>query len=254
VYKDMAYTGYARKTSCLSQISVSRCAQMQALRVRTNSAMNIKGTKMDESQNSLSIETQRPWGRGLHYACLRFLRAVLWRQGAASNDLVDSLAAELTSAAEEHAEWALEHRGDWEIVARGIDYMASIHDGPWQGAAWFRNTLQVLIQLAVPNVGLDEAAAAFLNDIQQGVAESYQSAPVAKSHLRVTDEVAEMVKTLTNAGCEYGLVSDILDLNEAIFHGEPMSESDRLFLLAAATAAPFVRRERKDRKIDTDEK
>lgn len=195
--------------------------------------------------------TQRPWGRGLYYACLRFLRVVLWRQGAASNDLVDSLAAELTSVAEEHAEWAIEQRGDWEIVSRAIDYMAMKHDGPWQGKTWFENTLRVLMELAVPNSGIDESGAAFLTDIQRGVNESYQSAPVEKSQLRVTDEVAAKVKMFTDAGCEYGLVSDLLDLCEEIFRGEVMSEADRFTLLVAATAAPFVRQERKERNIDS---
>ena len=123
----------------------------------------------EKNETAASHQAQRPWGRGLYYACLRFLRVVLWRQGAASNDVVDSLAAELTLVAEEHAEWAIEQRRDWEIVSRAIDYMAAIHDGPWQGRAWFENTLRVLMELAVPNTGLDESSAAFLKDIQRGV-------------------------------------------------------------------------------------
>lgn len=99
---------------------------------------------MTEHKESASLQGQRPWGRGLHYACLRFLRVVLWRQGAASNDVVDSLATELALVAEDHAEWAIEQRGDWEIVSRAIDYMAAIHDGPWQGRSWFESTLRVL--------------------------------------------------------------------------------------------------------------
>ncbi|WP_124715401.1 hypothetical protein [Burkholderia stagnalis] len=208
---------------------------------------------MTEHQGSASPQGQRPWGRGLHYACLRFLRAVLWRQGAASNDVVDSLAIELALVAEDHAEWAMEQRGDWEIVSRAIDYMAAIHDGPWQGRSWFESTLRVLMELAVPNTGLDESSAAFLSDIQRGMNQSLQSAPIAKSEMRVTDEVAAMVKTFTDAGCEYGLVSDLLDLCEEIFHGEVMEDGDRFTLLVAATAAPFVRQERKARKIDADD-
>ncbi|MFL9966707.1 hypothetical protein PQR02_38270 [Paraburkholderia sediminicola] len=161
------------------------------------------------------------------------------------------MATELTSVAEEHAEWAIEQRGDWQIVSRAIDYMAAIHDGPWQGRAWFESTLRVLMELAVPNTGLDESSAAFLKDIQLGVNQSFQSAPVAKSELRITDEVAAMVRTFTDAGCEYGLVSDLLDLCEEIYHGEVMSGAARFTLLVAATAAPFVRQERKVRTIDT---
>jgi len=195
--------------------------------------------------------TEHPWGQGLHYACIRFLRVVLWRQGAASNDLVDSLASELAAIAVPHAAWANERRGDWEIVSRAIDYMATKHDGPWQGRVWFETTLHALMELAVSNGGVDESGADFLIDIQRGANESYQSAPIAKSELRVTDEIAALVKTLTDAGCEYGVVSDLLDVCEATFHGEPMSETDRYYMLVAATAAPFVRHERRERKIDS---
>ncbi len=205
---------------------------------------------MTDQNTAASDSERRPWGRGLYYACVRFLRVVLWRQGAASNDVVDSLAADLESIAEEHAVMAVDRRGDWTIVSRAIDYMAAKHDGPWQGKAWFKSTLRVLMELAVPNSGLDEAGAAFLVDVQRGVNESYQSAPVPKSQLRVTSEVAAMVKTFTDAGCEYGLVSDLLDLCEEIFHGEVMSEEDQFSLFVAATAAPFVRQERKERNID----
>jgi hypothetical protein len=68
--------------------------------------------------------------------------------------------------------------------------------------------------------------------------------------LRFTDEIAKDVRTLQDAGCEYGLVSSLLDMNEAIFHGESLSEHRRELLLTAATAAPFVRQERINRKID----
>lgn len=206
---------------------------------------------MIESKDTTASSQPKPWGRGLHYACIRFLRVVLWRQGAASNDVVDSLTSELTSIAEEHAEWAIEQRGDWEIVSRAIAYMAAIHDGPWQGKVWFENTLRTLMEVAVPNTGLDEDAAAFLIDLQRGANESYQRAPIAKSALRVTDEVASMVTTFTEAGCEYGLVSDLLDMCEGMFHGQPMADEDRYTLLVAATSAPFVRLERKKRKIDS---
>jgi len=147
----------------------------------------------------------------------------------------------------------MEQRGDWEIVSRGIDYVVAIQDGPWQGRSWLESTLRVLMELAVPNTGLDESGAAFLSDIQRGMNQSLQSAPMPKSEMCVTDEVAAMVKTFTDSGCEYGFVSDLLDLCEEIFQGAVMKDANRFTLLVAAAAAPFVRQERKAPKIDTDD-
>jgi hypothetical protein len=172
-------------------------------------------------------------------------------QGAESNDLVETLANELTERVAYLAEWCDEQRGDATIVTRAIAYLETHHDGPWRGTDWFVHSLAMLIEIAVPNSGLDEGAAEFLSDMQEGIATSYESAPVRKSALRITDEIAKDVKTLQDAGCEYGLVSDILDMNEAMFHGETLSEVQRELLLVAATAAPFVRQERVIRNIDS---
>ncbi|WP_396334124.1 hypothetical protein [Burkholderia anthina] len=205
---------------------------------------------MTSVSNTPASSPQQPWGKALHYACLRYLRVAFWGQSAATNDVIESQATELVSIATDHAHWALEQRGDWEVVLRAIDYMAATHDGPWQGRAAFETKLQILIELAVPNTCLDEAGAAFLSDIQQGVGIAYQSAPIDKSKIRVTDEVADMVKLLTEAACEFGLVMNLLELCENTFHGEVMTDMDHLVTLAAATAAPFARAERKERKID----
>ncbi|HJV76226.1 MAG TPA: hypothetical protein VJ654_18545 [Noviherbaspirillum sp.] len=199
---------------------------------------------MDSRENESS--NSEPWKSGLYYACLRFLRNVLWGQGAASTDLVETVARQLAKEAEFHAQWAQEQRGDWKIVERAIDYLSNVHDGPWRGVEWFKQSLDLVIELAVPNTGLDALAASFLLDVQMGIGQSYQSSPVERSSLRLTDEAAKEVKTLVQAGCQYGLVSDLLDLGERIFHGEPLSEDDQSLLHVAAIAASLTRIERGD--------
>lgn len=197
---------------------------------------------MEETeQDSLNTD---PWKNGLYYACLRFLRKVLWSQGAASSDLVETIARQLAKEADFHASWADEQRGDWRIVERAIDYLSNVHDGPWRGVEWFKQSLDLVIELSIPNGRLDELAASFLPDVQTGIGQSYQSSPVERSSLRLTDEAAKEVKTLVQAGCEYGLVSNLLDLTERFFHGDPLSEEDQRLLHVAATAASLTRVER----------
>lgn len=189
---------------------------------------------------------KEPWESGLYYACLRFLRNVLWQQGAASADVVETIARQLAESADYHARWAEEQRGDWRIVERAIDYLSNVHEGPWRGVEWFKQSLDLVIELAIPNGGLDELAASFLPDVQAGIGQSYQSSPVERRSLRLSDEAAKEVKMLVEAGCQYGLVSDLLDLTEQIFHGEPLSDEDQRLLHVAATAASFTRVERGD--------
>ncbi|EJL90444.1 hypothetical protein PMI16_01842 [Herbaspirillum sp. CF444] len=195
-------------------------------------------------------ERDAKWKRSVNFSCIHFLRKVLWRQGAASNDIVDSLAAELTEKIFHWSDWCENLRGDAEIVSRAIQYLAEQHDGPWRGVDWFVNSIQLLIQLAVPENVLDENSVDFLYDVQQGISQSIQTAPIRKEELRITDSMAKQIKLLQEAGCEYGAVSDLLELVESVFHGERLEGYQKELLLVAATAAPFVRVERIERKID----
>jgi hypothetical protein len=135
--------------------------------------------------------------------------------------------------------------GDWEIVKRAIDYLGNIQDGPWQGVEWFRSTLHVVMELAVPNIGLNADAATFLPDLQRGIAQSFQAAPVERRVMQLSDEDVSHVVTLQEAGKEYGLVSDLLDVCEKISLGEPLAEEDHWILKLASSAAPFTRVARK---------
>jgi len=68
--------------------------------------------------------------------------------------------------------------------------------------------------------------------------------------MRVEEEDAEVIKKLQEAGCEYGVVSDLLDLVERLQHGDPMNEESRRLWRVAAIAAPMTRTERRERGID----
>lgn len=192
---------------------------------------------------STAVEEQ--WKRGLRISCGRFIRQVLWHQPGVSSDWVETLTEQLASIAEHHAGFADEMFGDWKIVSRAIDYLATLHDGPWRGADWFKTSLDVLMELAVPNTGLDSDTAAFLPDLQRGINQALRTLPVDRNELKLSDEDVSHVMTLRDAGEQFGLVSDLFDVCEKISHGEPLDESDQWILKLASNAAPFTRVARK---------
>ncbi len=197
---------------------------------------------MDEKKDRIQLEEE--WRRSVTFACVRFLQTALWRQGAASNDLVDSIAAELAEKASPWSSWCHDMRGNADIVTHAIAYLATKHDGPWRGVEWFDSALSQLIELAVPNGFVDDYATDFLREAQVGVSQALQNSPIAKQELRITDAMAHAANTLKTAGQEYGLVQDLIELAESIFHGDALSEQQTQLLLIAATAAPFSRIER----------
>lgn len=199
---------------------------------------------MTESKDQ-STNTEERWKRGLRISCGGFVRKVLWHQPGVSSDLVETLTEQLALVAEDYALSADEIFGDWEIVCRAIAYLAAIHDGPWQGVDWFRTSLHIMMELAVPNTGLDSDSAAILPDLQRGIGQALQAVPVDRSELKLSDEDVSHVMFLRDAGEQFGLVSDLLDVCEKISRGEALDESDKWILKLASNAAPFTRIARK---------
>lgn len=161
---------------------------------------------MSESQDQ-STAMEEQWKSGLKFSFGRFIRKVLWHQPGISSDLVETLTEQLASIAADYARFADEMYGDWQIVSRAIDYLAVVHDGPWQGADWFKTSLHVLMELAVPNKGLDSDTAAFLPDLQRGIGHALQSVSVDRHVMKLSDEDVSHVMTLRDAGEQFGLVS-----------------------------------------------
>jgi hypothetical protein len=61
--------------------------------------------------------------------------------------------------------------GDHNVVVRAVRYMADVHAFSLvrDDAAWFRYTLEVLIELAYPGEGPTPEASEFLIDIEDGL-------------------------------------------------------------------------------------
>ena len=182
----------------------------------------------------------------LFSACKTVAKQVLRQNGAASSDVVETLAGKFLAIAEEHQDFVRKQRETDVVIAHAVRYIAHVHAIPPMGTdiQWFRDALAVLMELAVPNTGLDEEAAQFLSYVQEGVRESLAEAPVSRSTMRIEDEDAAEIRRMQDAGIEHGVASDLLDLIEKLFHGDPLTEMDQRFFHLAAIAAPMTRQSR----------
>lgn len=84
----------------------------------------------------------------------------------------------------------------------------------------------------------------FLPNVQEGIRESLADVPVSRLTTRIEDDDATFMKWLQDAGVQYGAVSDLLDLVEKLYHGDPLHPEDQKMLYMAAVAAPLTRKAR----------
>lgn len=182
----------------------------------------------------------------LEEACREVAREVLWKNGAASADVVETLAAKFLVIAEEHQDFVRRQRETDDVIAHAVRYIARVHAIPPSGTdtRWFAETLRVLMELAVPNAGLTEESAAFLVNVQEGLRESLAGVPVPRTVTRIEDEDAKTLRRMQDAGVEHGVASDMLDLFEKLYHGDPLQSEDQRMFYLAAVAAPLTRHAR----------
>lgn len=184
----------------------------------------------------------------LERACREVARVVLWNNGAASADVVETLALRFLLIAEEHQDFVRQQRESDEVIANAVRYIAHVHAIPPSGTDtnWFRDTLAVLMELAVPNMGLNEASAKFLPNLQEGVRESLAQASVPRVFTRIEDDDAKTLERMKNAGVEHGVASDLLDLLERLYHGDPLDSEDQRMFYLASLGAPLTRNAREE--------
>lgn len=182
----------------------------------------------------------------LEQACREVAREVLWRNGASSADVVETLAAKFLRIAEEHQDFVRQRRETDDVIANAVRYIAHVHAIPPSGTdpRWFRDTLSVLMELAVPNMALTAPAAIFLPDLQHGLQESLSQVPESRLNMRIEEDDAIELKRMQAAGVEHGAASDLLDLLEKIYYGDALDQEDKRLLYLAAVAAPLTRAER----------
>lgn len=189
---------------------------------------------------------------GLMAACKEVARQVL-PGPAASSDLVETLALQYYRIAEDHQDFVRRQREDDDVIEHAVRYIAAVHAIPPYGTdtAWFQCKLSAILEIAVPNSWLSEESAKLLPCLQVGIAEALADVPVSRNSVRIEDEDAKELKSLERAGVEWGCVSDMMDLMERLYHGDPLDESDLHRYRLYALAAPLTRQARIDAGLDT---
>ncbi|MBK6616101.1 hypothetical protein [Ottowia sp.] len=187
----------------------------------------------------------------LHGECKYLAKQVLWKNGADSNDVVETLAAQFFELAQDHQQFVREQRESDEVIAAAVRYIADVHAMPAFGAdtGWFRNTLHALLELAVPNTGLTSEAARLLPWLQEGIAESLADAPISRNSVRVDEDAARSIHAFEEVGCQNVGVAALLDLVEKLYHGDTLSTEDKTLFRVAAVAAPMTRQARIDKGL-----
>jgi len=112
---------------------------------------------------------------GLHDACLELAHVVLASgQPQVSRDILETLADRFEREAADFALLVGNAGRDTALLARAVHYLVDAHALPLMGTdmAWFRQALACLVELAVPGIALSAKGAAFLRDVETGIAQS----------------------------------------------------------------------------------
>jgi hypothetical protein len=114
---------------------------------------------------------------GLHDACLELAHVVLASgQPQVSRDILETLADRFEREAADFALLVASAGRDTALLARAVQYLVDAHALPLMGTdmEWFRQALACLVELAVPGIALSAKGAAFLHDVETGIAQAMQ--------------------------------------------------------------------------------
>lgn len=192
--------------------------------------------------------------KGLSTACTHLARQVLYGNGSESKDVVETLAGKFLAICKQHQHYVRRNRESDNVIENSVWYLADVHVIPPMGTStsWLSEAMSVLIELAVPNAALGANSARVMPQIQEGIAQSLANSPISKEDVRLDDEDARTIKLFESAGSEFGIVSDLLDLVQRLYHVDPLdAEAKRLFHVASL-AAPLTHRARIESGIDKD--
>jgi hypothetical protein len=114
---------------------------------------------------------------GLRDACLELAHTVLAAgQPQVSRDILETLASRFEREAADFALLVANSGRDTALLARAVHYLVDAHALPLMGTdtEWFRQSLACLVELAVPGIALSARGAAFLHDVEVGIAQAIQ--------------------------------------------------------------------------------
>lgn len=93
-----------------------------------------------------------------------------------SRDIQETLAGRFALEAADFALLVASAGRDITLLTRAVHYLIDAHALPLMGTdtEWFRQALACLVELAVPGIALSPRGAAFLHDVEMGIAQSVQ--------------------------------------------------------------------------------
>jgi len=104
-------------------------------------------------------------------ACFEVARAIRWKDNPVDEVLAKAAIELYFNVAIEHEEYLLDQERDPNIIVRAVRYIALKHAiPPMEGnVEAFASMLDVLIELACPNQGVDRDQEPFFKDIEEGI-------------------------------------------------------------------------------------
>lgn len=107
-------------------------------------------------------------------ACFGVARAIRWRDNPVDEVLATAAIELYFDAAIQHEEFLIGQGRDPNIIVRAVRYIAHKHAiPPMEGdVEAFASMLDVLIELACPNTGVDQDQEQFFKDIEEGIQEA----------------------------------------------------------------------------------
>ena len=116
--------------------------------------------------------------RKLEAACKQVVLATLWQSPnpRCLDDIItseqrDSTLSAYVDVAKDQARYLPKYDEDPNVVTRAVRYLAHEHAIPpmKDNVEWFRDSLEVLIRLVLPNAEATPEAAAFMHDLRRGI-------------------------------------------------------------------------------------
>ncbi len=105
----------------------------------------------------------------LKSACFDLARTTKWSQKPIDAQLLSSLAEKLEKIARDFLNEPLER--DIPLIVKAIRYLNHVHAMPPMDddTMWFYNMLSVVVEIARPNIVVDERGKPFLKEMKQGI-------------------------------------------------------------------------------------
>lgn len=110
----------------------------------------------------------------LERACFDLVRSIRWKDGPIEKVVAQAMVPGYVEIALHHEDFLVGQGRDPNIIVRAVRYLAHVHAiPPHEGnMEWFKSAMDILIELACPNTGVESDQEPFFQDLLQGINEA----------------------------------------------------------------------------------